>query len=78
MRIHPSLTRCLLLSLLALSGCATIAPQPIAVACPAPQPVPAPLMQPPPKPLQTAQRLQSLLFAPVMRPMPASASSAHR
>ena len=58
----------LLASMLALSSCATTAQQPLVLACPKPQPVPAPLMQPPPKPLQTASKLQSLLFVPVTKP----------
>lgn len=78
MRIRHLLMPCLLLLLLVLSGCKMIAPQPMAVACPKPQPVPAQLTQPPPKPLQTASKLQSLLFVPATKPTPASASSAPR
>lgn len=71
-----SLTRSLLLLPLALCACATTAPQ--AVTCPQLPPVPAPLMQPPPRLLQTASKLQSLLFAPATKPTPASASSVRK
>lgn len=71
---RPSLTRSLLLLPLALCACATTAPQ--AVTCPQLPPVPAPLMQPPPKPLQTACKLQSLLFAPATKQTPENVCSA--
>jgi len=65
----------LLLSLLALSGCAMNPPQYVAVKCPSLPPVPASLMLPPPVPLHSASLIQSLLFEPVMKPTNANTSS---
>lgn len=69
----------ILLCTLALSACATNPPAvPQVMQCPRLPPVPAPLMQPPPKPLQTASKIQSLLFVPVMKPTNGSSSYASK
>jgi flagellar basal body L-ring protein FlgH len=78
MRIRPLLTLFLLLFPLALCSCATVAQQPVALACPKPQPVPAPLMQQPPKPLQTGSQLQSKLFQSVTPQTPAKDNLVHK
>ena len=67
----------LLASLMALCGCPLTPTKPDAAPaqCPSLPPVPERLMQPPPKPLQTASRIQSLLFEPVTPPTSGNASS---
>lgn len=78
MRIRPLLMLCLLLFPLVLCSCATVAPQPLVVACPKPQPVPAQLMQPPPKPLLTGSLLQSKLFQSATPQTSAKDNLAHK
>lgn len=76
---RKSLTPWLLVSLMALSGCAgketvRYVPTP----CPPLPPAPEPLMLPPPPPLRSASQIRSLLFESVMPLTPESSSSGSR